>query len=618
MKGATKFSAGLFFLGILAVIVVAAVYSQGFSLQSIIGQGTLSVSNIDYKINDGGFNKVWFMTVTQGTAANEYTKFKTGSIDLEDGSVKSENGFTLTMSLDEQTCSYPISQKTTLARPATLGTLEATNIGNPIPFVENLDYFCDKKCFGVYGTDAVCVKPKASLSVYCVHENLFGTVGEFGPYERGYEGTITVASDSGEVATAKINSKDSSIAEIKTSSGEKIGTASFLGFISSTKDCSDYANNYYVIYSGSWNKWIDRDSWIILESIKQSKCSWYYSVASNGKIDGSLWKSDIDACVGAVNLAMEKVTYQTGTGSGEGSLSKGVWTVDWLKQSGNVHAVPLTTLRLDATWLGIQSLQGIPKIISLGEATFETGKTGSVPITIKNEGTFEGSFQVGAVCDGQATIESTLVPNMKPSETRSLTLKAYGTSDKITEAITCTVTVTDSGGAKDSKTTVLNIKGITWCKDTTFCLPGGTGTGELTLLYKCNDAGTDKVLVEDCSLRGADWTCMNGACVEQSENCALENQISSVIKPCCAGLKADVTGKCVKEGDRLSMLIKASLAFIAFIVVFIVLTIMFKGFVIGNVPVGAIIGAVGGLIAALIVWSWSDIIITAIRSLLKI
>lgn len=122
-------------------------------------------------------------------------------------------------------------------------------------------------------------------------------------------------------------------------------------------------------------------------------------------------------------------------------------------------AIPLLTIDVKGSFLGIERLQGKPDITScVSDISAKAGRESELRgiLKVKNVGAQEGRFSIGITCTNAKTdafVDSTVT--LAAGEEESLTVQVAGSSSTpgATERGKCTVTVTDrQGGGSDSCT----------------------------------------------------------------------------------------------------------------------------------------------------------------------
>lgn len=357
------------FLIIVAILILSQInfVRETFSI-GVSGFSALSLSNVHLKSNDpqiGG--QAWLLTVSQnGAGQSAY-----GTFTATDGSSGAEsNDFTITTSLLENYATYPIYYQ-----------------GNPIQKVEYTT-----TAYNPLGSLGGCnpdvwqyvYKPLLSTTAYCYKYTSDAVYGTVGSANINFQSKINVQGSSGSDSCTISNFEDTSCI---SNNGNVY--ASWVGsLVSGQSPPQPSSQNIIALYIPNSGGWILADSqkyndWLILKtnllSCIDSQRSTSCFTDMNAKETSLLAGKPFTSVGGSVG------TTQGGQNNGQIFM-----------QLPTQVQFQVITMRIKASFIGINIPVGVPKVSSASSDIFQTGQTGVIETRITNIGDAQGSFDVSA------------------------------------------------------------------------------------------------------------------------------------------------------------------------------------------------------------------------------
>lgn len=184
-------------------------------------------------------------------------------------------------------------------------------------------------------------------------------------------------------------------------------------------------------------------------------------------------------------------------------------------------------LRIKASILGIYQSIGKPKIISVSNVEMISDRTASTAITIQNEGSEKGAFNLWAECPSALNIQtSTYDLSLGAGEQQSKTITLSGTSAKNADYNCVAYLMEKTSGEKVSKSFSVSIKGRG-----TMCEPVGVQTCSSNQIYECKPNGQYELVKscdkDICYIMGGKGECRKKA-INECKSCVswLQSKIS--------------------------------------------------------------------------------------------
>lgn len=425
----------LLIVSLLVILFGAGFIIYNYTQQSTYGFTTLSLSpNVQLNSNDptiGG--QAWILTVSQnGAGQGAY-----GTFTAESGSASSDP-FTITTSLDENYALY---------------TIQNTNVP-----IRQLQW--TTTTYNPFGSLGGCNPDYWSYAF--IEGGLFSKVWCYKYTTDGYYGTIS---------SGNVNFQSS----IKVQGKEGTDTCT----ISNTGSQSCYSNNnkFYVSWVGSLvsgqsipNAANDgkiavykpsTSGWQIGSQINYNTYKTYdqtgFTSCLNLPVNG-----DVGSCFTKYNnyesQVLTPVSWSIVGGSNAitlGSQSNGKIQMNLPMQV----QFPVLTMRVKASFIGINIPVGKPQIVSGSSQEFQTGQSGTIKVSVKNIGDGDGTFDVSATCTNgfSQTGNALRISSLSPGNTQIVYLPITANVQSGTSSGTCTVLAKDYNNPNNFDTKVVSV-----------------------------------------------------------------------------------------------------------------------------------------------------------------
>lgn len=161
--------------------------------------------------------------------------------------------------------------------------------------------------------------------------------------------------------------------------------------------------------------------------------------------------------------------------------------------------IPRLRFRVQASWLGIETAIGTPKINSVTAPDFSSGdRQGRISASITNTGTATGTFQISLDGCSKFTQTAVLKEQFTAGATKTLTIPITTTGSAVDTTETCNVKVCDTSGFGTcvTKSVTIHMKEAQWCQAGATIYEGGC-------IKKCKADGSGYEQVKCCPY-GAD------------------------------------------------------------------------------------------------------------------
>ncbi len=461
------------FLGFLVIAVPSLLSSY---------PSTLSLSKVQLKSDfvplDGD---AFLLTFTLGqTEGQSYRgSFSASDINNELFGEEVENGFSIDIKFDDQKCSYDIERVgnyhavykldeytwTCLARPSESKALEKSGF-------TTLEYygFYNYQCYAI-GTKEI--HPVGNLEAPVT--------------EQSYDITITT--------------KDGTDTKTLSTTGQ--GSVTFDDYAYAT-----YQGGLLTAYSCQ-NKAIDEDNYVPI--YKDGKWILYsksiyddYKNTLNTLAGGR--PSQRDTYLNNVNYYANRIL--------SGENLDGYFENRYSKYNGKFIAeiespvfLPVTSLYIKASTLGIVTKVPEFKIRSLETDDFQFGQSGYVKVEVENTGEVDGNAEVYMSCQGVFSSNDKEIVGLDAGETGFYNLRVTGTAlQKVSDYCTVYLHYLDTTKTKTIKVT--GLPQIQCVPNEEFCSVSSTGKD---IIKRCNSQGSASSIIETC---GINEICEDAECVE--------------------------------------------------------------------------------------------------------
>jgi hypothetical protein len=492
MKKESKIILSVISILLIVGILVLVLYSTG-NLQSVTGFSTLSLSpTVQFNSNDATVNgQAWLLSVSQNGAGQSAS----GTFTARDTTKNAySNQFTVTLNLDKNYATYPIYSQSTQIRRLSY----TTTTYNPLASMGG----CDSKVwtnyyhpsqFAVLGT------------VYCYKYSTDAVLGTIGSGNTNFQSTISVEGSGGSESCVVSNNAQTSCV---TSDGKV--QASWGGSLVSGQSIPQPTDQKLIaLYKTSSNGWVtgselDYNNWkskfdsinSCLEQYKSTSC---FTEANNAE---------------ATLLGGKPFTTTGGiTATSTGSQTNG----QLIMQLPTQTQFPVIIMRIKADVIGINIPVGKPKITSTSSTTFQTGNTGTIKVTVRNDGTGVGSFDISSSCTNgfYQTGNSLRISSLAVGSSQTVYLPITSNVVSGTLAGTCQVIATDVNNPtnKDTSSVSVSSKAISICTESDYRISGNN-------IEQCKN--NIWVLVKSCpSNQVAEYVGTTPQCVDIQTNGSL-------------------------------------------------------------------------------------------------
>lgn len=424
----------------VVLLVVAFLILNNFNFPLAVGSGfqTLSLSNTYLKSNDPNLaGQLWILTVSQnGAGQSAYGSFK-----IEDSTGKSSNDFSIDLNLDKSYASYKIYNQGNKINTITW----QSQVENPFSSSKG----CDMKVWeGWY-------KP-FGVTVYCYKKQPRAVLGTIGSPTINFQSTMTVKSTVGSDSCVITNTGSNSC----TSKNGNVYASWAGSLVSGQATPSPSDRGIIALYDTSSSGW---------KTGKKAAYDSYNTYEISG-LESCINAGGKDSCFTQYNTYSNNVLvgYPFTTEGGTTAVSSGTSTSGEIRLDLPVQIqFPVITMKIKASFIGINIPVGKPKITSLTTQTFQTGQTGIINVDVKNIGDGVGNFNVYASCNNEFTQNGNALTisglDVGLSKTVYLPLSASVLSGL--KSGTCTVTAKDINNPAnlDSKTVTVTANAISLC-----------------------------------------------------------------------------------------------------------------------------------------------------------
>ena len=468
-------------VALLILLLLLTPFASAFS--------PLALSRVDFTSNDPDLNKpVWLLTVVEnGNEATAIGTIDNTAIERDDGAT-AKNDITIAIENTKNTCEYPLQ-----------------NIGSSIKRIDAIS---------VSGFNVV-TQCSGTPGCFASYQYVFGGgylfIGTQVAKETppGTSATIIESKLKATVGSETVTGTISSLNQRSVILGSRVA-ATWNGNLVSGDQCPQPTDSGVTAVKGS-------QGYVITS---KSAMAEYLSARSNfdaclGNVPTTALDKDerISACAAAhnakVNAALQRTSITPWNAAPIATDSQGSGKVTITLP--NLIQYPVITMRVDASWLGINIPVGMPEIINTETTPFTEGSNGNIRVTVKNIGDARASFEVSATCTGAASQVGT-------ARTIALDSQAVGTVDipltgdagTKSETFECKINARDLNKAtnQDTATVVGTVNPLA------LCTPGQARCVE-NAIEACNAQGTAYVKSEVCT-NGCTITNGLPVCIDQT------------------------------------------------------------------------------------------------------
>ena len=502
----------------------------GTFTQSALGFSTMSLSQVDLQSNYAPLNgQVWVMSFRLG-GLSQSANFASDTVSPSDVSAfysgaSPRDSFKLDTSLDEQSCVYDISQDF---------DLPSINSYSVVSWSYNsLLKSCEGSkpvnvCGNAQEVVGWCYGGLTRTGVY-ICETKKAVAGRFGSPNVNSKFNISVSRNGVVDSSRSFQTlfSDGSSFGIDGLVGSNV-YINWQGDLSSGKSCPSSSAVIPVYYLGSWTTMGSAN----YDSYKTQYLNLLSWTSGEGYKTASL--ADAQSRIGVVNSA-----------SNNALSGRSFGTIDSASTLSSARArvvltspisYPMITAYIKASWIGVVTPIGKPKIVDASTSCFASSADGSVKVTVQNVGSGREDFTIDGVCANNAFSIVGSDAFLNPSESKVVYLGLSGETSDSSLKSSCTINVSGKSYS-DSKVVTACVNGLSICdagklycdqNNLMKCNVGGTA---LAILQSCNDACiyNSSSGVAQCKTVVVD-KCGNGICdaTETKENCALDCQPACV------------------------------------------------------------------------------------------
>jgi len=507
-----------------------------FSLKflSVTGsQGWITLLNgqVDYLSNDQDVaGNIWSMTVAlngQGQYAVAQGTIPKSEIKDTDKQMGATFDLTLKAEISPITCRYSVDNRN---KAEVIYNINYEKYSSALIFgipTELITHTLHDKCLAY--SDAFYWYPSQSsiFDYYCFRRTPTATHGVLLTPQTLWSATITATSGDSTKQPETLTIGNWQNVKSGWLSGNNV-YASWAGDLVGAEECPKVSLPDATFIEG---KWITTDAKAFDDYDDYAKsggsfvtCLNSYGI-SNVNICRDEWNNAAKNAVASKPLTFvstEGDTYSISTGNT--NIDSGVFGL----QVNKFLHIPLLNFKIKAEWVGAVSTVGMPKIISVTPVDFTTGSRGYSTITVKNVGSYFGSFDYSATCDAGFSMASKAPDRiqLEPGDQATAIIYFDGScASKKTGQ--CIVTVYDMNNAAKKATAPIAVTCETICIATE---PAGT--------KKCS--GNNIVESDGCRYNQKQY-CPNG--------CSTKDNVPYCItvKPNCTG--NDCLKKCLIDAD---------------------------------------------------------------------
>lgn len=157
---------------------------------------------------------------------------------------------------------------------------------------------------------------------------------------------------------------------------------------------------------------------------------------------------------------------------------------------------PVLSLRIRASYIGVQVFTGIPDITSSPTSVdLRSGFTSNMVVSVRNAGTGQGSFAANAVCTSPVSFSGGAInlPTLAPSASTTVYMPITASTGSAVTS-TCDITVYDRNNPSSLDTVryTINVAPITVCNPGEKVCNGNN-------VMQCNSAGTQFTILQACN-----------------------------------------------------------------------------------------------------------------------
>ena len=465
---------------VLVAIVFAATQLStvgfGYTVESISAPNIVGSSDLS-KLN-------WLVSVVLG--GNDRVVFKITDEEFKSESgLQSNNDFQVDIDSIDETLKY--------------------NIQSKFDFVF-YDYFiseirdADVVCSGNVYTKLVLDRsfPYADKAI-CVSKVFKGNYGELSNPVREFKADITISNGVDASITKTISNIDRSV-EFRQNNG-LVATASWTGSLV-TGNPDPIVPDVAVIGGFSNERW---------RFISDSKFNNYKNAQQRFEsFTAQKIGSSFSGMTDFENFQVELVNLARASSNSFSSNIKSVDNVDsrltliqvtpesaYLRFISDVNLNnPKILFKIRADWLGVKTLVGQPKIVSVENVKFGNAERGVIPLKIKNLGD-DSLFNVKLTnCNNFMTSYGSNTLSVRSGVTESYGLVVDRGAVNVAIVETCTVVVSDAAMPSNTDSASVRLEFV----PTQTCTPNSYSPDfDLNAIFKCNNAGTSSVLFKQCS-----------------------------------------------------------------------------------------------------------------------
>lgn len=359
---------------------------------------------------------------------------------------------------------------------------------------------------------------KTAAKKVCVYRVDKGLKGNF--YSKSVDFDVKVnAKSHGETATATLSNREATTVNLRTPSGEYIGTAKWTGSLQTGQGLPSEHNFAVILPSGS-NYW---------KAIKVENWNTYMNTQSQFKAILQSWKAnllvpsldDIDRELNTINIQADWLlslsnTQIMNTGQTQTKIDGNDAIKVNLRENNLEWGRPNVVWYVKAYWLGAYIPVGEPRIISTTCDELYSGEFGYLKVKVKNIASVSASFDAAIIQPCDVIQEGGARLTIPAGGENTFEIRVSQGSANLDKSGQCQVKVYDTNNPDNYDTAYFNYR----LKKARECDPGKY-KGEANCIYHCSNAGVwelvkccanDEQLSFDASKIQYDgWYCKAGA-----------------------------------------------------------------------------------------------------------
>lgn len=460
---------------------------------------TLSVSNIDFKINDGKWTKSFLISGIIGADEASYIE-ASKMVDTVDGAKATKN-FQINTKVDSFTCDYQYLAKST------------SNPGYIISYRQIRA--SDWSAFSGW-TSAACydttLTPLNSNEYVTMDYRIFGSpkVGCVIAEKKFVTGYLSQSRENMQITTT-ISNGEKIETQTTTTQGQKTlefedATFSYSGggLVTSRKCPEAVTTNQVTIKNIGSSTFYLTDASLVqtYETLRDNLAS---QIQQSTSISSSA-NNQIQLKIDEVNNAATKI-YNTKNNVLRGQDTQ-VYSLTYdtdkarIVLTGVYPILPLATIRVNADFVGIVLMCGKPQISGLSDISLTSGLGKTQTFTIKNVGDFASQFDIYSSCGGNIA-EDTNTLSLSKGQSAQTSLN-FNSNSNTNVCDKCTITAQSTNCPSEKVTATINV----CSKPELSCTEGATSCLQDKLLVcRSNSWITEKTCELGCIQDGTKGYC---------------------------------------------------------------------------------------------------------------